>query len=118
MSRPQRLCAYCSQPGTTKEHFWGKWSKKYLPHVTPRTTHYVSQNSRGPSGEVVSASGKGALDRPGDIRAQTLKVVCEDCNTRWMKAVNERAEPSLGRLAKGDWWGMSGPERAAVAAWC
>ncbi len=118
MSRPQKLCAYCSKPGTTKEHYWGKWSRKYLPHVNRYTQHTVSRISgmASPDHPIVMV-GQGSQNRPGDLRAQTLKIVCTACNTRWMKAVNEAAEPHLVRLAEGEWWALTPTEKTQVAAW-
>lgn len=43
----------------------------------------------------------GALNRPGDPLATTIKRVCEACNNGWMGRIVEEAKPILQRLILG-----------------
>jgi hypothetical protein len=103
-------CAYCGKPAKlTKEHIWGKWSAKHLDPPTRGGVHLVRLNTP----EVK----KGAQHGRGPTRSRTLRIACDDCNGGWMKDVNERAKPTLVRLAKGEWWYLSPYERQNLAAW-
>lgn len=103
-------CAYCGKSAKlTKEHIWGKWSTKYLGPPIRGGAHLVRLNTP----EVK----KGAQDGRGPSRSRTLRIACASCNSGWMKDVNDRAKPTLVRLAKGEWWDLSPYERQSIAAW-
>lgn len=108
MSRPPNICAYCGQPGKSKEHYWGLWSLKY----NPTNTQFYEHELKGPAGI--------RLDdrrwRQGNIRKRQIKVVCKACNTGWMKKLNEDAEPILAKMAVGKWPEIDS-ERRLAAAW-
>lgn len=117
MSRPPNLCVYCGQPGVTKEHFWGAWSKKLSP---PRASvSVIHELRRYPSGDYHMGykSLRGALNRPGDARSQTLKIACRSCNTGWMKQIQDNAIQPLTRLSNGDWSELSVESQRAVSNW-
>jgi len=111
MSRPQALCGYCGKPGRSKEHHWGRWSRKLIPHRNPYALHKLSGVNK--EGNAYSSSKK----RPGDMRDQSIKMPCRACNMGWMKAVNEAAEPVLARFSAGDWYEINDEEKRALAAW-
>lgn len=118
MSRPPKLCAYCQSPGVTREHFWGRWTKKHIPHVGGYTTHLLNRKNFLIEGAVFETSKLGPMSRQGDLRSQSLKVVCAKCNSGWMSLLNKRAAPTLVRLAEDDWWPLSEDEKRLLSAWC
>jgi len=61
---------------------------------------------------------KGTLHRRGPLKNQTLKIVCERCNTGWMSGLQDQVKPILLPILEGGWPGeISAWERRIVAAW-
>lgn len=108
MSRPPNICAYCGEPGSSKEHYWGNWSRKYHPDKGDRYEAILLNRDR-----VRRDDGR---PKQGDIRSRQIKVTCGPCNRGWMVAINKAAEPALVRLSKGD-WALSEQDRLAASAW-
>lgn len=103
MPTKQNVCIYCGRNNVTKEHIYGKWSKKHSLshfHNTPKMTHII-QNYRDLNPDFPMEQYKGALDRPGSNRSQTLKIACRECNGGWMKNNVDAAIPILTRLNYG-----------------
>jgi hypothetical protein len=104
-------------PGNSKEHYWGKWTRKYLPPLSKHNDHELRRPvllAPGTFGERVA---KGPMTRQGGPRQQQIKGACQTCNNGWMKRLHQRAEPHLVRLAKGDWWHLDDTEKTAVASY-
>lgn len=114
MSRPPNICGYCGKPGKSKEHLWGQWSEKYVPHITTRTTHSLLGNVHNLN---PGDTKPGPMQRQGNLRSQQIKTVCQPCNNGWMRLLGESAEPHLARLAKGEWWKFSKDEAKVIASW-
>jgi len=115
MSRPPKLCVYCGQPGSSKEHPWGRWSAE--PFGPGHTTNHYVQLYPNPEDPTYCDTKLGALNRPGSPRSQTFKIVCEPCNNGWMSEIQNRAKEALTSLAEGDWSEFGLERQAAVAAW-
>lgn len=116
MSRPPNLCVYCGKPGITKEHIRGAWSRKFEIGRKTNVRHTLHRWENG------NLSGtpkilRGALNRPGSPRSQTLKIACKSCNTGWMKDVVDRAIPVVKAMSLGYWGGISHEDVLALAAW-
>lgn len=111
-----KTCVYCGKQGGSKEHLWGKWSREHALHKTEKSTHalvrFLDGSRTGPTLEL-----KGALERPGSTRSQSLRIVCEPCNNGWMSRVVDRARPVLTRMNYGYWGAVSGEEVAALSRW-
>lgn len=115
MSKPPKLCVYCGSTGVTKEHFWGRWSIK---HGTPGSgTKHTIVHWTDPLNLSGPVAKPGVLQRPGQIRSQTLKIACRSCNTGWMKRIVDDAIPILERLHYGEWKNLPQEEREKLSAW-
>lgn len=111
-----KLCIYCGNKGVTKEHIWGKWSRKHAPSTHPNFPHMVDRYLNFDlNGE--RSSRKGHLNRPGSTRSQTMKIACQACNNGWMKANVDAAIPILTRMNYGYWGKISSIETEALARW-
>lgn len=116
MSRPPNLCIYCGQPGVTKEHIWGQWAIKHNLVKGDRSEHWVeipvgTETRKGENRR------KGALNRNGTSRHQSLRIACRPCNNGWMSDIVKNAAPTLKNMNYG-YWGKPTPEEAmALAKW-
>ena len=77
-------CIFCPRTNLSREHVWADWLKHYIPKNAPfhsslaavaHPTHTEFKRSK------VS----------GDIQNRKLRIVCEQCNNRWMSQLQERA---------------------------
>lgn len=111
-----KTCVYCGKPGGSKEHIWGKWSREHALFRTERSAHalvrFLDGTRTGPTVEL-----KGALERPGSTRSQSLRIVCESCNNGWMSMIVEAARPVLTRMNYGYWGRVTTGEAAALSRW-
>lgn len=116
MTVKPRFCIYCGKEGVTKEHVWGRWSRKHAPGTHPNFPHIVDRYLNfDPNGE--KSSRKGHLNRPGSTRSQTMKIACKVCNNGWMKANVDAAIPILTRMNYGYWGKISNLETQALVRW-
>lgn len=115
MSRPQRICAYCTKPGQSTEHIFGKRFANVLPTLSDIADHTVSRVIETPNGpKRITEAGP----RPSaSFRKISNRCACTRCNTGWMKDVHNRAASYLLKLAKLEWWDISDEERIAIAAY-
>jgi hypothetical protein len=116
VSNPPNLCIYCGRPGVTKEHFWGAWSRKYAFVKNFRNEHTVNRFADGDI-DKIAQSRKGALNRPGSNRSQSMKIACRECNGGWMKANLDAAMPILKRLHDGYWGNVTDAEAVKLSRW-
>jgi hypothetical protein len=118
MTQPRKQCAYCSNYGVTKEHYWGRWSAKYIPRQAGDTNdHIVTRVTSVAERQVAAVAKKGRGLRQGSIQSQQLRVVCGQCNNGWMKQTNLAAEPMLARLAKKEKFPTGRKDQNALASW-
>lgn len=80
------------------------------------TTHTVTR-WQDPFTKAGAVTKKGALNRPGIARAQTLKVACHACNTGWMKRIVDESIPILTPLGRGEWFNLTSQQRITLASW-
>ncbi|MFC3671445.1 hypothetical protein [Novosphingobium pokkalii] len=105
------ICIFCgSSEKLSREHIWADWLRNYLPRTEARATHYVAGSNTG--GNIM----RGKLNRPGDLHAQRLQVVCKQCNNVWMGNLQELAKPHIIALLS-DWVTLSVEASAVLAAW-
>lgn len=117
MSKPQRLCVYCGKPGVTKEHFWGRWSRRHALTKHDRVHHELA-SWEDPYNEASAITIKrGMMTRPGAPRSQSLWIACRDCNGGWMKHIVDNAIPIMTRLSFGYWGRLSDDDRCTIANW-
>lgn len=87
------VCIYCGEPGSSQEHFFGKWLNKIRPAAV--RTNFKAQ--------VVSGKGKVYVtphfkQRNGGNFSSYVRRVCEDCNGKWLSAIQDAAKPTLLKL--------------------
>jgi hypothetical protein len=118
---PPRLCIFCGGTPISKEHVFAEWMHPYLPDTKdPRKKgrHVLSATRRSFDGKVSFVEpSSGQLDRPGDLKSKSLKIVCESCNNRWMSVLQKVAKPVLLPFILGKWVKMNPAEQRILAAW-
>jgi hypothetical protein len=90
-------CAFCGAPAPlTGEHVFAEWLAPYLPKLGS-SGHTVSNTLRAVDGANLKihsdnySSRKGDLYRKGrPMKNQTLKIVCERCNSGWMSLLQDQ----------------------------
>ena len=121
MAKQKGNCAFCPFTGRlSKEHIWAEWLRPHLPRAFALNRHTTSVSTMTEEGELLGhRATPGLLDkRSGDPRAQTLRVVCEACNNKWMSLLQSKSKPVLTTLINGDWPALGPDERTILAAWC
>jgi hypothetical protein len=83
-------CIFCGGGPLSKEHIWADWLREFLPHLDTSSRHGVTHRD--------GRYGYGKLHRPGDVRSQRLRVVCETCNNGWMSRIQNDAKPIIANL--------------------
>lgn len=107
-----RVCIFCENPLTgvrAKEHMIPKWLMEHLGIGEEQLYVAVAQSAD----DVVTSSRKHTAERFVEGR------VCEDCNNRWMSALETEAMPILKPLIDGtvSLLSISNAERTIVARW-
>ena len=105
-------CIFCqSAQKLSREHVWADWLRNYLQRPNKRAFHFVSSSKTG--GQIT----RGKLNRPGDLHAQRLQVVCKSCNETWMGKLQEAAKPIIVPLLNDNWDYLGEREQRILAAW-
>jgi hypothetical protein len=110
MSKAQKLCIFCGEPGVTKEHVWPAWLLPYLPrdavnHASLTETHHRTHVER----EVHVHAGAPYSGR--------LRIVCRNCNNEWMSVLQNEAKPILLPLVLGEAHTLYRKHQKILAAW-
>lgn len=116
---PAQRCIYCGQTGVTKEHIWGQWSQEKAPPDSAagirNEHHLIRYPDRYDRKNRIRLKGK--MTRPGNSRAQTMRVVCGPCNNGWMSKIQDTAKAPLTALGAGNWQEFDGEAQHSVALW-
>jgi hypothetical protein len=115
--KPQGTCIFCGGIPLTKEHLWGKWIRRYLKALTPKTQHLTSIYRHDRSLETPPPLKPGRLNRPGAVHSHQLRVVCKSCNGSWMKALQDKAKPTMALLVNDDWSTLNSETAEVLALW-
>lgn len=111
-AKGRKLRAFCGLPGkTSKEHIWPKWIRPYI-HFDD--TSYVAASSHvfPDRHEIIRTKKWG-----GDPRSRGVPVVCRDCNSGWMSALQEEVKPFLIPMIQGTPLSLTRDGQAALSAW-
>lgn len=104
-------CAFCGKPGSSKEHLWPNWLRKFVPMPLEATATH----------SVISFQNDTVDVRKGRLRgrpfATTIKNVCTECNNTWMSQLQNRAKPDLLRFISGQDLDWSESGRLRIATW-
>jgi hypothetical protein len=119
MASPQKptvmpkLCMFCRLPNKmSSEHVWGEWVQDHVPR-TANKHHFAEIHIPRPGEEEPAI----LYTRAGDPINSQVGGVCEDCNNRWMSALQEAAKPHLIPLFKGEKSVLTADAQKAIATW-
>jgi len=100
MSKPRGKCVFCNGFGLTRSHIWPEWSQKILPSTAARyeitvgdTMETFTQTAPGPPFFKTS--------RPGSAAKRQPRNTCLECNSGWMRSIEEAAKPIVTNLIRG-----------------
>jgi hypothetical protein len=101
-------CLFCGATGgLTKEHLWPEWLRRALPDL-------------GPGVHTIGVAGYPHTFERRRRPAFTVarKIVCAACNNGWMAALEQRAQPLLTPMVRGERSiTLSPDDQATVALW-
>lgn len=110
----RRTCIFCQRAGKmSDEHIWGDWLKAHIrPTMNKHNFQAVRINRPGEQ-----TTGEIKL-RTGDPLRSKVKVVCADCNNRWLSEIQNRAKPYLIPLITGQRVALGKEAQEHIATWC
>jgi hypothetical protein len=115
--RGRGKCIFCKrsppQIKMTGEHIWSDWLKTILFNPGFRT-----ERADG----LISKDGKPLPDvpvhrKPGAVHRRQAKIVCNECNGGWMKAIVDAARTPAETLIRGKPVVLNKEEQTALASW-
>ena len=81
-------CIFCPNEADSKEHVWPEWLLDLL--------------SQGKRREITIEMGRGGVKKwSGPSAAIDPRIVCEDCNSKWMSRLETQAKPIISRMLDG-----------------
>jgi len=112
---PVRICIFCqSRDNLTTEHVLSKkWRRK----------HHLGQVGQRIDGWYITADESDPIVRISKLFPKrepftwTAKVVCNDCNTGWMRRLEEEVEPYLIELVRGNQVILKASELRVLEKW-
>lgn len=111
-----RKCIFCVRTGAdikiTREHTFSNWINKILPGaVVGPDISYERSIQHGPQAGTVNTW-------PAKVVADhTVRAVCEDCNTGWMRRWEDAVAPLIGSMIKGQPAQLTVDQQLTVATW-
>jgi len=96
------ICIYCGSSNLTREHLYGKWSRRYSLLKTDRVRHIIG---RPASDQSINSSQVYTItsDKPGSKRSKQIKIVCRSCNGGFLKKIVDDAIPVIRPMIHGYW---------------
>jgi hypothetical protein len=111
-----KKCIFCDLTGAdikiTREHTFPNWINEVLPAtvVGPNIT-YERTIQHGPQAGTVNTW-------PAKVVADhTIRAVCKDCNTGWMRRSESAVKPLIGPMIKGQPAQLTVDQQLTVATW-
>lgn len=95
------------------EHIWGKWLRQYVR--SDANKHRMLAETIGEPGTPNRTQIK---LRAGDPLQSNLKIVCKQCNSTWMSALQNDAKKILIPLIQGRKTTLGASAQNTLAAWC
>lgn len=93
-------CVFCGSEGDlTKSHIWPKWSESIIPSTAAQhelrigSTQTFAQSVPGPELKLSIKNGSASKKKP--------KNTCVECNGKWMRNIEEAAQPVIHKLMLG-----------------
>jgi hypothetical protein len=107
----RRTCGFCdSSDKMSHEHLWPEWLEDVVPRPKPGSllNTFTTRDGKLP----MQLRG-----RSRKIATQTIKRVCEACNTGWMSDLEGEAKHSLAPLIRGESATVDHPAQRVMAIW-
>jgi hypothetical protein len=101
-------CIFCGGTPLTREHLWPDWLGRELQIREPFSIR-IEQEKDGVETRDISFQ-----TPPFD---QTVRAVCEQCNSTWMSDMEADAKPILWALSHAEGRSLDGDEQRVLARW-
>jgi hypothetical protein len=113
MADEGKRCAFCgSQEKLTSEHVMGDWIKQHLPMtMNKHRQSVVTMAEPGKLGE------RKVRIRAGDPLNSQVGILCIPCNSVRLGLIQERAQPYLAPLFRGEPQTLDASTRSIISAW-
>lgn len=114
MSKPSGRCAFCASNDLTKSHIWPAWAQKVVPstakqyEITTGTFHTFVPNT--------ATEGVSRTTKAGSVANRRPRNTCLNCNSGWMRDIEEYAKPYITGLMRGDRLLLEAAHQYAIAA--
>ncbi len=96
----------------TREHVWGSWLKRYVRRDLNKHGFVYHEFDRAGVAPNVTYR-----IRAGDPLSSNARIVCVDCNTKWLSQIQENAKPHLIPLILGNKTLLGHAALERVATW-
>lgn len=109
----RKVCIFCDNPVTSKEHIWSKWMH---PLLDGNKFGYNRQTiTRWPDHkEHIS----GPLGKPGNVSDIQVRAVCKTCNNGWMNRQEQLVRPFFEPMIKGENTLLNSEQLRELSVWC
>jgi hypothetical protein len=107
-------CIFCPRSRGSKEHFWSQWMHPILPPPAPEPRFSKLQHTFSP---FEGSSTEGRENTQGALHTIRFRVVCTKCNSGWMSAIEQAAQPYLRPLILGEKVTLDRSALDAVSRW-
>ncbi len=116
MAKPPGRCIFCDGFGLSKEHVLPDWLRSIFPRLATDThTFNAASWLNLPTVGMVPLPSK--KSGQGHSLSKKVRVVCEQCNTGWMHAMEDAVKPLLEDLVWGRPRTINVNEQRELAAW-
>jgi len=99
----------------SREHVVPDWLKKVLPRTSEAYTQHGTRTQQ--TGPDEATFRKFSRTQPGNIGNRRLLMVCVQCNTKWMRGIQDATRPILTPLIRGIWDDFDEAKGAQIALW-
>lgn len=113
-TNPPRKCIFCDGGNLSKEHLWSDWMAELLP-AFPANQHEEHLATFTQKTRLVGPPQ--FTKRNGQLWTKKIRVVCADCNSEWMSALDNEAKPLLAKLIGAQPHSFSVSDSQLVAQW-
>jgi hypothetical protein len=114
--KPPGKCIFCGGPGLTKEHIFSEWMSKVLPKepgARMRRFRTIVEPDHPGGPRMVPIIGT----QPGDAASRQVRVVCRNCNGRWMGSMETDAKRIASPLILGQPTTLTREDILALSRW-
>jgi hypothetical protein len=98
----------------TREHLWSTWMDK--ANLLPRGGEYVEFRNLVQGGSRIAVRVFTRV-RQGSAATKKIKVVCKECNERWMSKIEDDAKPLLTPLITGGFSVLDAAMQTKIMEW-